>query len=81
MKFAQKTHPTRLFGPTCLLGTWEYFYWNDFGNNLLIAIFFPTDDFSRPRFQFRLRQIIKSSWGEKSGVNEWKYSMTVITMF
>ena len=36
---------------------WEtnYFYLNDFGNNLLIAIFSPTDDFSLGR----LRQIIK----------------------
>ena len=24
MKFAQNNHPTRLFGPTCLFGTWEY---------------------------------------------------------
>ena len=24
MKFAQNIHPTRLFGPTCLIGTWEY---------------------------------------------------------
>ena len=25
MKFAQNNHPTRLFGPTGLFGTWEYF--------------------------------------------------------
>ena len=24
MKFTQNTHPTRLFGPTRLIGTWEY---------------------------------------------------------
>ena len=24
MKFAQNIHPTRLFGPTRLIGTWEY---------------------------------------------------------
>ena len=24
MKFAQNNHPTRLFGPTRLIGTWEY---------------------------------------------------------
>ena len=24
MKFAQNNHPTRLFGPTLLFGTWEY---------------------------------------------------------
>ena len=24
MKFTQNTHPTRLFSPTCLIGTWEY---------------------------------------------------------
>ena len=24
MKFAQNNHPNRLFGPTCLFGTWEY---------------------------------------------------------
>ena len=24
MKFAQNNHPARLFGPTCLFGTWEY---------------------------------------------------------
>ena len=24
MKFTQNTHPTHLFGPTCLIGTWEY---------------------------------------------------------
>ena len=26
MKFTQNTHPTRLFGPTRLIGTWEYSY-------------------------------------------------------
>ena len=34
MKFTQNNHPTRLFGPTCLIGTWEYFY--------LILDIFPT---------------------------------------
>ena len=24
MKFTQNIHPTRLFGPTRLIGTWEY---------------------------------------------------------
>ena len=24
MKFAQNNHPTLLFGPACLFGTWEY---------------------------------------------------------
>ena len=24
MKFTQNNHPTRLFGPTRLIGTWEY---------------------------------------------------------
>ena len=24
MKFAQNNHPTSLFGPICLFGTWEY---------------------------------------------------------
>ena len=24
MKFSQNNHPTRLFGPTRLIGTWEY---------------------------------------------------------
>ena len=24
MKFARNNHPTLLFGPTCLFGTWEY---------------------------------------------------------
>ena len=24
MKFTQNTYPTRLFGPTRLIGTWEY---------------------------------------------------------
>ena len=24
MKFAQNNHPTFLFGPTCLFGTWEW---------------------------------------------------------
>ena len=24
MIFTQNIHPTRLFGPTCLIGTWEY---------------------------------------------------------
>jgi hypothetical protein len=24
MKFPQNNHPTRLFGPTRLIGTWEY---------------------------------------------------------
>ena len=28
MKFAQNNHPTRLFGPTLLFGTWEYFISN-----------------------------------------------------
>ena len=26
MKFAQNNHPTFLFGPICLFGTWEYLY-------------------------------------------------------
>ena len=32
MKFAQNNHLTRLFGPTLLFGTWEYFAKNWMGN-------------------------------------------------